>query len=278
MISIVIPTYNRAHQICEALDSILSQSYEQWECIIVDDLSEDNTYSVLQEYCKRDNRFIYTENQRTKGAQGARNTGIRIARGKWICLFDSDDIMYPQYLEEMLKAVDLDVDVLVCQADIYSTRTGQKVGLLDRINSDEMHIDLLKEKAYIGYDVTLIKRDKLLEIDMLDENCPSMQEWDTHIRLSRIAKYKAVDKPLCEWRVGGDDTITHNSNKHLMGLLYIYLKHRKDFRKYAYRHFLNSMSKLFGQCHNKLALIVRVPELIFFMPLKKFYNFIHGNY
>ena len=275
-VSIIIPTYNRACQLAKTLDSVLCQTYQQWECIIVDDGSTDHTFAIAEDYQANDSRFLFVKNKRSKGAQGARNTGLEIAKGDWICFFDSDDLMYPNYLEEMLQSEDSGVDVLVCQANIVNIQTGDVQGVLDKIHSSNMHVDLLREKAYVAYDVTLIRRAKLLEMNLLDETCPSMQEWDTHIRLSRIANYKAIDNALCEWRVGGVDTITNNTNKHVSGLVYIYLKHRCDFRKYAYRHFLNVLSQVISKYHNSFELLMKVPELIIYIPIKKLYTLFYG--
>lgn len=274
MVSIVIPTYNRANVLPATLDSVIAQTYGDWECIIVDDGSVDNTMLVVEKYQIKDERIIYVKNSRKKGAQGARNTGILLARGEWVCLFDSDDIMYPNYLEVMIANAEINIDVLVCQADIFNIKTDKKIGVLDKIKTENTLVDLLNEKIYIAYDVTLIKLKKLLEINLLDENCPSMQEWDTHIRLSKVAIYKPIYIPLCEWRMGGEDTITNDSNRHIVGRIYIYMKHQFDFRRYAYRHFLNSLFLLIRNT-NKRYIYLRVPELFMYIILKKTYKFIY---
>ena len=89
MISVIIPTYNRAKVIPAALNSIVVQSYQDWECIVVDDYSEDDTESVVNSYVAKDNRFSYCKNERTKGAPGARNTGLYQAKGEWLTKNDT---------------------------------------------------------------------------------------------------------------------------------------------------------------------------------------------
>lgn len=273
MVSIIIPTYNRAKALGETLSSIMTQSYRDWECIVIDDNSTDNTIAIVQDYVAKDSRFIWTCNHKRKGAQGARNTGIELAKGEWICLFDSDDIMYPNYLETMVNAIESNVDVLVCQANIYDTKLQSKVGVLDKIDSFRVYERLLQGKTYIAYDVTIIKRNKLLEINLLDEDCPSMQEWDTHIRLSKNATYKSMNIPLCEWRIGENDTITSSNDRYIAGLVYIYMKHRWAFRKHAYRHFLNALFQVLGKVENRLKIFLKVPELLLYIPIKRIHNF-----
>lgn len=231
MISIVIPTYNRAKLIHRALDSVLAQTYDNWECIVVDDHSTDETKDVVEKYIQKDERFKYIVNNRTKGAQGARNTGIMKSMGDLICLFDSDDIMYPNYLEKMFAVIDDKTDVVVCKALIRNTQTGEENGRLDQIFSENMHMDLIQEKAYVAFDVTLIRKDKLIDIGLLDEQCPSMQEWDTHIRLSKIARYIAIDETLCEWFSRGEDAISTDVRREVRGHLYVFAKHQDEWKK-----------------------------------------------
>ncbi len=92
LVSIIVPCYNFAHFIGETLDSLLAQSYQNWECIIVDDGSKDNSREVCAAYVAKDNRFIY-HYQDNLGLPGARNTGIRISKGEYLQFLDSDDLL-----------------------------------------------------------------------------------------------------------------------------------------------------------------------------------------
>lgn len=103
LVSIIIPTYNRAYVISETLKSVYSQTYPNWECIVVDDGSTDNTKNIVEEVSKTDPRFFYFKNIKSKGAPGARNTGLELARGEFISFFDSDDKLLPKYIENKLK-------------------------------------------------------------------------------------------------------------------------------------------------------------------------------
>lgn len=83
LVSIIIPTYNRAHLIGETLDSVLAQTYKNWECIIVDDGSSDNSDEIIDECVKKDARFKYYQrpDEHLPGGNGARNYGFRMSRG-----------------------------------------------------------------------------------------------------------------------------------------------------------------------------------------------------
>lgn len=115
-VSIVIPNYNREFLIEETLDSILSQTYHHWECIIVDDGSTDNSVKVIQQYIKKDSRFTFVQRpaDHLKGANACRDIGLRMAEGDYIIFFDSDDLMMRHHVETKLKfMVDGDLDYAV---------------------------------------------------------------------------------------------------------------------------------------------------------------------
>lgn len=270
MISVVIPTYNRAEVISHVLDNLLAQTCPDWKCIVVDDYSTDNTADVVLRYVAEDSRFAYITNNHSKGAQGARNSGIHAAQGEWICFFDSDDVMLPNYIERMQTEIKRGgVDVVACYANVRNVQSGDVERVLDKINVHNLYPELLQEKSYVAYDVCVIRKQKLMEIGLLDESCPSMQEWDTHIRLSQTSCYQLIPEILCEWTTGGEDTITNDSQKHIEGMLYIYRKHRFAFRRYAYRHYLNALYQLWPKYPNHRKLLRLAPELIIYKPVKK---------
>src|SRR5690554_1456629 len=124
LISIIIPTFNRAHIIGETLDSILAQTYTNWECIVVDDGSTDNTDEVMGEYVKRDTRFKYFHRPDTNrpGGNGARNYGFLQSRGEYVNWFDSDDLMHRDKLKlqvAVLKEM-VSCQVCVCEAELFN--------------------------------------------------------------------------------------------------------------------------------------------------------------
>ena len=125
LISIIVPCYNQAKYLSEALQSVLEQTYDHWECIIVNDGSPDDTEQIVQEWVKKDSRFkyIYKENG---GLSSARNEGITIAEGKFILPLDADDKIGVNYLS---LAIDVfqknsEVKVVYCQAEKFGKETG----------------------------------------------------------------------------------------------------------------------------------------------------------
>ncbi|HLV40378.1 glycosyltransferase family 2 protein [Xanthomarina sp.] len=125
LISIIIPTLNRAHLIGETLNSILAQTYKNWECIVVDDGSTDDTEELLDRYITKDSRFQYHKRPDTHlpGGNGARNYGFELSVGEYVQWFDSDDLMVPEKLELEAKALsENDVDFVVSKRKYFNKK------------------------------------------------------------------------------------------------------------------------------------------------------------
>ena len=150
-VSIIVPTYNRALSIHKTLNSRKEQTHDNWECLVIDDKSTDNTKEVIMDYAKEDSRFRYLINDRAKGAQGARNSGIINANANWIVFFDSDDYMHSRFLEKMISHLQVSkVDIVTCFSNLIDFKTGNKM----TTSSVESFIYRLKKKLEIKESIT----------------------------------------------------------------------------------------------------------------------------
>lgn len=142
LVSIIIPTFNRAHLIGETLDSVLSQTYTNWECIVVDDGSTDGTDTLLATYTAKDSRFQYHKRpeMHLPGGNGARNYGFQVSKGEYIQWFDSDDVMCVNLLEEQLQS-------------LVSNNTLISICLLERFNADLTELKKSAKKHALKYSV-----------------------------------------------------------------------------------------------------------------------------
>ncbi|TJY34755.1 glycosyltransferase family 2 protein [Pontimicrobium aquaticum] len=103
MVSIIMPSYNSEPYIAASITSVINQTYQDWELIIVDDASTDNSYNIISEFSKKDNRIKLIKQTQNLGAGAARNTAIKAAKGNYIAFLDSDDIWKPHKLEKQLE-------------------------------------------------------------------------------------------------------------------------------------------------------------------------------
>lgn len=124
LISVIVPCYNQAQYLDECLQSVLDQTYQDWECIIVNDGSPDNTEEITKQWTEKDARFkyLYKENG---GLSSARNAGIEIAKGEWILPLDADDKIGKQYLELAEKEFDQGYTVIYCEAEFFGAKVGK---------------------------------------------------------------------------------------------------------------------------------------------------------
>ena len=102
LVSIITPTWNCARFICETIRSVQAQTYQNWEMIISDDCSTDNTREVIEPYLKEDSRIKYICNPKNSGAAITRNNALKVAQGRWIAFLDSDDLWLPEKLEKQV--------------------------------------------------------------------------------------------------------------------------------------------------------------------------------
>ena len=124
-VSVIVPCYNQAQFLAETLDSVLAQTHKNWECIIVNDGSTDNTETVAKEYCDRDKRFVYHKKE-NGGLSSARNAGLNIAQGDYVQFLDSDDILLPNKLEWQICMMETNKsDVCVCHHSIFTTNINE---------------------------------------------------------------------------------------------------------------------------------------------------------
>lgn len=125
LVSIIVPCYQQAQYLPETLDSVLAQTFSNWECIIVNDGSPDNTEIVAIDYCAKDSRFQYIK-QNNQGLARARNNGIRMSKGEYVLPLDSDDKIGPSYLEKAVSHIqgDPSCKVVYCKAEYFDGRSG----------------------------------------------------------------------------------------------------------------------------------------------------------
>lgn len=187
LVSIIIPTFNRAHLIGETLDSIIAQTYTNWECIVVDDGSTDNTEEVVSAYVQKDSRFQFHHRPDTHkpGGNGARNYGLEISKGEYINFFDSDDLMHPEKLNKQLISLieDVKVDFCICQTISFNSESKE---VISNWNSELFSNDPLNDFIYkkIGWSILapIWKKASLIKYNIkFDEELKNGQDFKFHI-------------------------------------------------------------------------------------------------
>lgn len=223
LVSIIVPAYNRQQSLARAIESILNQTLQDFEIIVVDDGSTDNTRAIGQELVLRDSRIRLICHEKNRGAQAARNTGARSANGDWLNFFDSDDWMLPTSIETRLT-VARNRGVKVVHSDAFVLRPNRDRALFGMPPLSGYIYEALLRAPGPMFQAMIVSADVLHEIGGLDENVIAYQEWDTAIRLARNHAFGFVPEPTFVYDCMGSDTMSRNLIKSAAGYEYIVTK------------------------------------------------------
>lgn len=266
LVSIVIPTYNRAHLIGETLESVLAQTFQNWECIVVDDDSTDHTDELLEFYTEKDFRITYYHRpkDRPKGANACRNYGFEMSKGEYINWFDSDDLMLKRKLSEQLKVLkkNLSLDLCICEYGLYD----ENLQLISRksFTTSNLLEDYIIGKAFFNLQTTIFKKNTLFKIP-LDENIFKAQEMEFFFRyfLQKSVKYELLSKEFVKVRLhnrnitssfnaGDKKAITSEMNVRLIGLQILKDTSSEENLRLALNHYMIFLKNILIQRKLKL--------------------------
>jgi len=231
IVSVIISTYNRRARLERAVRSVLGQGFAQFEIIIVDNASEDDT----QEYVKsiNDPRVRYIKDEINKGGPAARNTGIRNSRAGFIALLDDDDEFLPDKLDKQVKKflqTSVQVGLLYTGSEIFNEQK-QSITKINRpIYRGDVYRRLLLSNIF-PLNSTLIKKECFDKVGFFDETLSSCQDWDMWMRIAREYEFDYIPEVLA--RVNEhEDQISTNYSFLIPGRIRMVNKHRDEFEKY----------------------------------------------
>lgn len=175
-VSIIVPAYNAGEYLAETLDSVMAQTFKDWECIVVNDGSMDNTAQVAAEYCLRDARFVFIDRE-NRGVAAARNTAVAVAKGEFLLPLDADDMIAPSYIEKALAVFDArpDVRLVYCRARFFGATKGEWP-LPEYSYEDIVHTNCI-------FCTSLFRRSDAVAAGLYDESFRSgYEDWDFLLR------------------------------------------------------------------------------------------------
>lgn len=206
LVSVIIPTYNRAALVVEAVASVLAQTWTDYELLVVDDGSTDGTQEVLAPYRDRLRLLRRPEN---RGVSAARNLGARESRGQWLAFLDSDDLWLPAKLTRQLQWLAAHPAVQIAQTEELWLRHGRRVNPKKRhrkqggrIFLPSLHLCLVSPSA------VMVRRELFLEAGGFDESLPACEDYDLWLRLSWQYDIGLIPEPLVIKRGGHPDQLS----------------------------------------------------------------------
>jgi glycosyltransferase involved in cell wall biosynthesis len=200
-VSVVVPACNQARYLAESIQSVLAQSYGDFEIIVVDDGSTDDTRAIVERLDPRI-RYVWQENQ---GLAAARNTGICEARGEYVALLDSDDAWLPNFLASMMSLVDANPEAAVFYCGvIYVDEWGcylPQSGHTRVLRSKELYETLLRYNFLIPSTIVM-NRAEVVSAGLFDVHFRRLQDWELWIRLLREGRtFAGLDQCLVRYRI-----------------------------------------------------------------------------
>ncbi len=199
LVSVVIPAYNAAQTLKATVQSVFEQTVQDFEIIIVDDGSKDDTVAVARSI--EDSR-VKVVAQANGGAAAARNAGIKSAKGKYVAMLDADDLWMPHKLERQLAVFDSEKDVNAVQSGVYYVNDNLEViSVRPCFESKDVLLETLLFQNLPGLMSTLIvERAVFDKIGYLNTRLVILEDWELAIRLSRFCTFKSVEEPLALYR------------------------------------------------------------------------------
>lgn len=226
LFSIIIPTYNRENSIARAIESCIDQTFKDFEIIVVDDGSTDNSKDIIQRYIKKIDKLTYIHQKNSGLPAAARNTGIQKAKGEWIVFLDSDDFIFPNKLEETKKIINKnlkDVIVIGHWETNYTNDKPVKVNKFRQLDPTNQHEDLLFNGNALSPSSVAIKASALKELGgfSIKKEYFGIEDYDMWLRASLIGNLFMIDKSLAGYDLG-DDSISNNienMNRNLLNVI-----------------------------------------------------------
>ncbi|MEH2349205.1 MAG: glycosyltransferase [Nostoc sp.] len=219
-VSVIIPTYQRGDIVSQAINSVLAQTYRDYEIIVINDGSQDNTPQVLAEFSE--NHHITVIHQANQGVSAARNAGICSARGKYIAFLDDDDLWEPQKLEKQISVLEANPHLGLIYSDslFFSEQKGlSKKSYNTAFPTPNLQVVFtLFRYNYIPILTVVVRRDCLEQVGLFDETVAPCEDYDLWLRLIQKFPIYFLNEPLARYR-RSSNSLSKNTEKFLISYL-----------------------------------------------------------
>lgn len=225
LVSVILPTRNRAAALRRSALSVLNQSYDRLELIVVDDASADGTAEAVRSLA--DGRLRYIALETSRGCGGARNAGLPLAKGAWIAFQDSDDLWHPDKLRRQVEAAAAMPGRFVAVYTSYWRIAGASRKRLPKPGPG-LEGDVQARLArgnFVTFQTFMIRADTVRAVGEFDEHLSALEDWDYALRAARLGAFLWIREPLVEYRLG-EDSLTVSPDRFVENYRYLMEKHR----------------------------------------------------
>ncbi len=199
LVSIVMPAYNCEKYVVEAINSILAQTYRNWELLVLDDGSKDNTLRIIEEFSQKDSRIKALPNGKNMGVSATRNRGIELASGEWIAFLDSDDMWKPEKLEKQFEIVEKEAAEFLFTGSSYINEEGEAYKEIFEV-PEKITYKKLRNQNVISCSSVLVKKKYFEHIKM--EKDEMHEDYAVWLRILKTGVTAfGVNEPLLIYRI-----------------------------------------------------------------------------
>lgn len=243
LVSIVMPTYNRADLIGRSIQSVLAQTYENFEFIIINDCSTDITEEIIQGYVEKDQRIVSLKNETNLKIVRSLNRGLKVAKGKYIARIDDDDVWIDrQKLEEQVEFLEKNSDYVIVGTGNISVLKSQGVRMYSLKPETDGEI---RENILIGcpflHPAVVYRHEAAKNLGFYDESLPQAEDYDLWMKFGKVGKMHNLPIHAIESLVGATN-IGHLKRAEIIKYnLKLIKKYRKDYPHYTKAYFKNSI-------------------------------------
>lgn len=229
MVSIIIPTYNRAGTIMRSIQSVIEQSYTEWELIIIDDGSTDNTKDIVKSVMEQEVRIRYIHCPENKGQAFARNAGIQAAGGEYIAFQDSDDCWLPDKLQRQMSIMEAHPEYGLVYGQVVYDENGMLSAPYPPVDGGEQVFKACLKQNQIGTPTMLVRKEVFDTIGLFDTSLAALEDYELALRITKRFPTGFVTAPVLK-AYKSADSVSRDLGNHLIASCIILKKYEKDIR------------------------------------------------
>lgn len=267
-VSVIISTYNGGKYISRAIESIISQTFSDWELIILNDGSKDNTKEIVKNYADKDSRIIYIENEKNLGIYKSANKGLKLAKGEYIARIDDDDEWIDKYkLEKQVEFLDKNKDyILVGTRAVCVDEEGNCIRKYKSPVTDKaIRKDILARNPFFHSSV-LFKKDVVLKLGGYSEKNKITEDYDLWLRIGQLGKFYVLPIFATKYTIRVNNITSTNLIYSYKRSIELCRKHRKNYDNYLYS-LARGYVRLFIYGY-----ILRMPIYVLINKIKRFFK------
>jgi len=228
LVSVIMPAYNAEKYIGEAIESILNQTFKDFEFIILDDCSTDKTWEIIQDYAKKDERIIAVRNEKNLNIALNRNKGVEMSKGKYIVWADADDISKPERIEKLVNYMESHPEVGICGSNFQSFSGNKLMDTREFFEEDNLLRKNIFKFSPVAQPTAIVRRECFNKVGKYNPSYPPAEDIDFSFRVGEFFKFGNIPEVLLMYREHPNSATYTRTRKQIASTLEVRSKYLKS--------------------------------------------------